>query len=54
LTLRDGEVLVKKPSIISVNRSDVDAHADFVLRIARLPRPQSRPRQADGLGSPSA
>jgi hypothetical protein len=54
LTLRDGEVLVKKPSIISVNRSDVDAHADFVLGIARLPRPQSRPRQADGLGSPSA
>ena len=54
LTLREGEVLVKKPSIISVNRSDVDAHADFVLGIARVQRPHARPREADGLGSPSA
>ena len=55
LTLREGEVLVKKPGVISVNRSDVDAHADFVLGIARVSRP--RPRQSrgdDGLGSPSA
>ena len=55
LTLRDGEVLVKKPSVINVNRSDVDAHADFVLGIARAVRPRMRQlRGDDGLGSPSA
>ena len=55
LTLREGEVLVKKPSIINVNRSDVDAHADFVLGVARVARPRFRqPRGEDGLGSPSA
>lgn len=55
LTLREGEVLVKKPSVINVNRSDVDAHADFVLGIARVPRPRVRQlRGDDGLGSPSA
>lgn len=55
LALRDGEVVVKRPSIISVNRSDVDAHADFVLGVARLMRPRSpRLRGDDGLGAPSA
>lgn len=55
LTLREGEVLVKKPSTINVNRSDVDAHADFVLGTGRLVRPQFRQlRGDDGLGSPSA
>ena len=55
LTLRDGEVLVKKPSVITVNRSDVDAHADFVLGVAREVRPQWRNQRGDdGLGSPSA
>lgn len=55
LTLREGEILVKKPSVINVNRSDVDAHADFVLGIARAPRPRVRQlRGDDGLGSPSA
>ena len=55
LTLRDGEILVKKPSVINVNRSDVDAHADFVLGVARIVRPRVRPvRGEDGLGSPSA
>jgi len=55
LTLREGEVLVKKPSVINVNRSDVDAHADFVLGTARVPRPRVRQlRGDDGLGSPSA
>ena len=55
LTLREGEVLVKKPSVINVNRSDVDAHADFVLGTARVVRPRSpRLRGDDGLGSPIA
>ncbi len=55
LTLREGEILVKKPSVINVNRSDVDAHADFVLGTARDPRPRVRQlRGDDGLGSPRA
>jgi hypothetical protein len=52
LALQDGEALVKKPDVIHVNRSDVDAHADFVLGAARVSRPRTRmPRADDGLGS---
>jgi carboxypeptidase family protein len=52
LTLLDGEMLVKKPDVIHVNRSDVDAHADFVLTAAKVSRPRNRtPRADDGLGS---
>lgn len=55
LTLREGEILVKKPSVIDVNRSDVDAHADFVLGVARVVRPRLPQIRSDhGLGSPSA
>lgn len=53
LTLRDGETLVKQPGVISVNRSDVDAHADFVVRSVAVPRYRA-PRADDGLGSPVA
>ena len=52
LTLQDGETLVKKPDVVHVNRSDVDAHADFVLGVARTSRPRNHPpRSDDGLGS---
>jgi hypothetical protein len=52
LTLLDGETLVKHPDVIDVNRSDVDAHADFVVSTARVVRPRYRaPRADDGLGS---
>ena len=52
LTVLDGEMVVKKPDVIHVNRSDVDAHADFVLGAARISRPRNRaPRADDGLGS---
>jgi hypothetical protein len=55
LALLDGEVMVKKPSVINVNRSDVDAHADFVLRASRLVKPRvPRMRGDDGLGAPIA
>lgn len=55
LTLRDGESVVKQPGVIDLNKSDVDAHADFVLGVART----SHPRPADsavysGLGPPIA
>jgi hypothetical protein len=55
LTLRQGESLVRQPGIINVNRSDVDAHADFVLGTARISRPRGPAyRVDDGLGSPVA
>jgi carboxypeptidase family protein len=55
LTLRDGESLVRQPDVINVNRSDVDAHADFVVGASSVVRPHYRaPRADDGLGSPVA
>jgi hypothetical protein len=52
LALQEGETLVKKPDVINVNRSDVDAHADFVVGVPRVSRPRTRiPRADDGLGS---
>jgi hypothetical protein len=55
VTLLDGEVIVKQPSVIDVNRSDVDAHADFVLGTSKLIRPRwPRLRGDDGLGPPIA
>ena len=52
LSLQDGETLVKKPNVIHVNRSDVDAHADFVVGVVKISRPRNRiPRADDGLGS---
>lgn len=55
LALLDGEVIIKQPSVIQVNRSDVDAHADFVLGTSRAQRQRSpRLRGDDGLGAPIA
>jgi len=51
LTLQNGETLVKKPDVIHVNRSDVDAHADFVLGAARVSPPRTRMPRSDGLGA---
>ena len=55
LLLREGEVVVKRPGVMSVNRSDVDAQADFVLAVARSARPRPPANRGfDGLGSASA
>ena len=56
VTLMQGETLVKRPGVINLNRSDVDAHADFVLGTgaSRSSRPRFAPRGDDGLGSPIA
>jgi hypothetical protein len=54
LTLRDGEALVREPGVIHVNRSDVDADADFVIGNGRASRPRPVHRVDDGLGSPVA
>ena len=56
VALLQGETIVKKPGIMTVNRSDVDAHADFVISngASRSSRPRLGPRPDDGLGSPIA
>jgi hypothetical protein len=51
LTLNEGETIVKRPDVINVNRSDVDAHADFVVSASRAASPRYRLRGDDGLGS---
>ena len=55
LTILEGEVLVKQPAVMTIDRSDVDAHADFIVGSSRVIRPRwPRLRGDDGLGSPSA
>jgi hypothetical protein len=43
LTLLEGESILKQPGVMTVNRSDVDAHADFVIGTVRVLRPRYRP-----------
>ena len=55
VALREGESIIKRPGVIDLNRSDVDAHADFVLGSVRVSRPRSpHYRNDDGLGAPIA
>jgi len=55
-----GESIIKQPGVLHVNKSDVDAHADFVIGSAKTGvGPASRPRNpasslTNGLGSPIA
>ena len=53
--LREGESLIKQPGIVDLNKSDVDANADFVLAVARTSHPQ-HPGSLSGahLGPPIA
>jgi Carboxypeptidase regulatory-like domain len=54
LTLRKGEALVKQPGIMNVSRSNIDAHADFVLG-ARESRPRGAGSRTNAtLGAPIA
>jgi len=55
LTLREGESIIKQPGIIDLNKSDVDAPADFVVGAGRTSRPH-RPANLGGsaLGPPIA
>jgi hypothetical protein len=54
LTLFEGEAIVRQPGVIHVDRSDVDADADFVIGTGRVSRPRPAYRVDDGLGSPVA
>ncbi|MEO6212701.1 MAG: hypothetical protein ABIP65_03640 [Vicinamibacterales bacterium] len=35
LSLLEGETILKKPGILNVDKSDVDAHADFIVGSSR-------------------
>ncbi len=41
VTLVEGESIIKGPGVMNVNRSDVDAHADFIIGSAKVSRPRA-------------
>lgn len=54
VTLLEGESIIKEPGLINVNRSDVDAHADFVIGRTRALKPNYTTPADRSLGSPTA
>ena len=48
VALISGESILKQPGVMKVNRSDVDAHADFVIGTSRTSRPRQPAVQRDG------
>jgi hypothetical protein len=50
-----GESILKQPGVMNVNRSDVDAHADFVIGAPKVSRPRTPgSRTSTALGPPIA
>jgi Carboxypeptidase regulatory-like domain len=49
-----GESVIKRPGVMNVNRSDVDAHADFVLGSGKASRRPGPPPPGLFLGQPVA
>lgn len=54
LALLNGESILKQPGVMNVNRSDVDAHADFIIGSGKVSRPRTPSSQVDWLGPPIA
>ncbi len=55
VALHDGESIVKGPGILDLNKSDVDAHADFVIAASRISRPHYPANDGEqALGPPIA
>jgi hypothetical protein len=53
VTLAEGESIIKQPGVMNVNRSDVDAHADFILGVVKVVRPRFPASASDpALGFP--
>jgi hypothetical protein len=53
--LREGESILEGPGILDLNKSDVDAHADFVIAASRISRPHYPAGDGEGvLGPPIA
>ena len=55
VSLREGESIIKGPGVINLDKSDVDAHADFIVGVTRTARPRN-PAGSTGsmLGPPIA
>jgi hypothetical protein len=51
--LLEGETIIKQPGVINVNKSDVDAFADFIIA-TRVARPRYPAAGDPALGSPIA
>lgn len=54
VALLDGESILEQPGEMNVNKSDVDAHADFVIGRVRVLRPRYSAPRNPALGSPVA
>ena len=55
VALLTGETIIKQPGIMDVNRSDVDAHADFIIGSAKASRRRAPSPHTDAaLGPPIA
>lgn len=54
VALIEGESIIKEPGVINVNRSDVDAHADFIIGRIRALKPNYTTPADRSLGSPTA
>jgi hypothetical protein len=55
LALRDGETLVARPEVVSLDGGHSDPHVEIVLGPTRVLRPRGPAYRVDnGLGSPSA
>lgn len=52
VALLQGETLLKQPGVLTVNRSDVDAYADFIIAPSRLHRPRLSSPINPALGPP--
>jgi hypothetical protein len=52
VALHEGEMLIRRPDVVSVNRRGNDTQADFLIAPARALRPRYHaPRGDDGLGA---
>ena len=55
VAVQTGETVLKRPGIMTIDKSDVDAHADFIVGSARAAAPRfAAPQTDNGLGSPRA
>jgi hypothetical protein len=53
--LRDGETVVARPDVVSLDGADIDPHVEIVLGATRVLRPRGPAyRVENGLGAPSA
>lgn len=52
VALRAGESILEQPGEMNVNKSDVDAHADFIIGHVRVLKPRYAAPRNPALGSP--